>query len=177
MPSDTAITEPTFSGFVDSTYDALVLFEACLQRRVHKITRRLHEKERHLIKSGSIFVFDERESGIKRWTDNLLWSPSRILGNFLIYRELDKKETQSAANTNALAHGAVEEAPTMLGNSDPSLRGGDPSTAISRERALLGSLTSSYKFKLNGLVKKTIRCVSRPAPRAPMSNAACPACT
>ncbi|CAO3597762.1 unnamed protein product [Absidia cylindrospora] len=30
--------------------------------------------------------------GIKRWTDGLVWSPSRIFGNFLIYRELDDRK-------------------------------------------------------------------------------------
>lgn len=49
-----------------------------------KIKRRLRDDERKLIRSGQVFVFDERESGIKRWTDGLLWSPSRILMNFLV---------------------------------------------------------------------------------------------
>lgn len=33
---------------------------------------------------SSCQVFDEGESGIKRWTDGLIWSPSRILSNFLV---------------------------------------------------------------------------------------------
>jgi hypothetical protein len=37
-----------------------------------------------MVQSGAVFVFDEHESGIKRWTDGLVWSPSRILGNFLV---------------------------------------------------------------------------------------------
>lgn len=49
-----------------------------------KVTRRLRDDERKLVRSGQVFVFDERESGIKRWTDGLLWSPSRILWNFLV---------------------------------------------------------------------------------------------
>jgi hypothetical protein len=56
-----------------------------------KVKRRLREEERKLIRSGQVFVFDERESGIKRWTDGLVWSPSRILWNFLVYRQVDKK--------------------------------------------------------------------------------------
>ena len=44
-----------------------------------------------MITSGSVFVFDEDESGIKRWTDGFFWSPSRILGNFLLYRETEKR--------------------------------------------------------------------------------------
>lgn len=35
--------------------------------------------------------------GIKRWTDGRVWSPSRILGNFLIYRELDKNNSSPHA--------------------------------------------------------------------------------
>jgi Gti1/Pac2 family len=43
-----------------------------------------------LIKSGCVFIYEENGSGIKRWTDGVPWSPSRILGNFLVYRELMK---------------------------------------------------------------------------------------
>ena len=44
-----------------------------------------------MIKSGAVFVFSVAESGIKRWTDGMLWSPSRIQWNFLVYRELSEK--------------------------------------------------------------------------------------
>lgn len=83
----------TFFGLVEDTADALRVFELCRQGRLGRVRRRLHEKERRLIRSGSVFVFDEQESGIRRWTDGRLWSPSRILGNFLIYRELERKVT------------------------------------------------------------------------------------
>lgn len=49
------------------------------------VNRRLKEDERKLmIKSGTIFIWDEKVAGMKRWTDGLLWSPSRILQNFLV---------------------------------------------------------------------------------------------
>jgi hypothetical protein len=102
----------TFHGFIETTTDALLLFEACRRGVLPKIGRRLQERERSIIRSGSVFIFDEKESGnfnyilfhthtqlkqkkkgIKRWTDGRAWSPSRILGNFLIYRELDNRET------------------------------------------------------------------------------------
>ena len=68
-----------------STHDALLLFEAARRGHIPKIRRRLKDEERkHLIRSGAVFVFEEKESGIKRWTDGLLWSPSRILQNFLV---------------------------------------------------------------------------------------------
>lgn len=81
----------TFYGLVENTLDALRIFQMCQEGRLNRVLRRLHERERRLIRSGSVFVFDEEESGIRRWTDGRLWSPSRILGNFLIYRELEKK--------------------------------------------------------------------------------------
>lgn len=81
----------TFFGPIEDTADALRVFELCRQGRLGRVRRRLHEKERRLIRSGSVFVFDEQESGIRRWTDGRLWSPSRILGNFLIYRELERR--------------------------------------------------------------------------------------
>lgn len=82
---------PTFHGFVHNSMDGLVLFEACLSGKLHHVPRRPHDRERSsLIKSGSIFIYEENASGIKRWTDGVAWSPSRILGNFLIYRELEK---------------------------------------------------------------------------------------
>lgn len=73
--------------------------------------------------------------GIKRWTDGLVWSPSRILGNFLVYRELDKRCPQG----------------------DELTRGGSQNISErQRERALVGSLTNSYRFKKDGLIKKSM---------------------
>jgi hypothetical protein len=85
------VAKPTFTGFVQNSMDGLILFEACLSGKLDHVPRRPHDRESsQLIKSGNIFIYQENESGIKRWTDGVTWSPSRILGNFLIYRELDK---------------------------------------------------------------------------------------
>jgi hypothetical protein len=82
---------PTFYGHIASTQDALILFEACLSGAVNHVARRPHDRERtSLIKSGNVFIYEEHSSGIKRWTDGVPWSPSRILGNFLVYRELER---------------------------------------------------------------------------------------
>ncbi|CAN6661344.1 hypothetical protein TRVA0_033S00716 [Trichomonascus vanleenenianus] len=83
--------QPTFKGYVQNTKDALVLFQAVINDQLKPVSRRPNDQERRdLIQSGNIFIFDESASGIKRWTDGVSWSPSRILGNFLVYRELDK---------------------------------------------------------------------------------------
>ncbi|BFZ62381.1 Global transcription regulator sge1 [Saitoella coloradoensis] len=83
---------PTFFGHVHTTQDALLIFEACRRDIVKPITRRPHDREREqAIRSGCIFVFNEIQTGIKRWTDGVAWSPSRIMGNFLLYRELERR--------------------------------------------------------------------------------------
>jgi hypothetical protein len=76
--------EPPFRGYIETTFDALLVFEAARRGMIPRVTRRLIERERGMVQSGAVFVFDEHESGIKRWTDGLIWSPSRILGNFLV---------------------------------------------------------------------------------------------
>lgn len=174
------MADPAFSGFVESTLDALLIFEGCKRGALPKISRRLQEFEkRKLVVSGAVFVFDEEETGIKRWTDGLSWSPSRTLGNFLVYRELDKKnggggqevEEQAAGRSvgsmvekeSEGAEGPVIKR-TPLPNtlrrrsvSDPeAILTGPGSLDRTRERQLVGSLTSTYRFRSDGLVKKTI---------------------
>lgn len=73
-----------FRGWLRTTKDALLVFEAGRKGIIPRVTRRFHDAEkRDIIKSGAILVFTEEESGIKRWTDPFLWSASRMLGNFV----------------------------------------------------------------------------------------------
>ncbi|OMH84812.1 cAMP-independent regulatory protein pac2 [Zancudomyces culisetae] len=81
----------TYRGYIDSTNDTLLVFEACRIGLLKRVQRRLSDEERANIKSGSIYVWDEEESGIRRWTDGKCWSPSRVNGCFLIYQELENK--------------------------------------------------------------------------------------
>lgn len=165
---------PTFHGYIGSTMDALILFEACLSGVLHHVPRRPHDRERaNLIVSGNVFIYEESSSGIKRWTDGVPWSPSRILGNFLLYRELDKPfqpgEKKRAmkrqkpdggiskppSNSRANSIGSYGAAALTSGGSASHF---DSSTNARNEteRALVGSLVDSYQFKQDGLVKKTI---------------------
>nr|CAG8511597.1 13668_t:CDS:2 [Entrophospora candida]CAG8514098.1 7150_t:CDS:2 [Entrophospora candida] len=66
--------------------------EACHQGVIQRTARRLLEKEKEELCGGKVYVFDEKESGIKRWTDGRLWSPSRIIKDFLVYRELSTRD-------------------------------------------------------------------------------------
>lgn len=152
-PSGNVLT-PTWRGMVMTTIDALKIIEACLSGVLMHTARRPHDREReHLIRSGNVFVYEESSSGIKRWTDGQNWSPSRILGNYLIYRELDKN----------FPPGDKKRAIKRKRDGKPELHNGHPGTPSApaslndeRERALLGSLVDSYPFKEGGLIKKTI---------------------
>lgn len=153
---------PTFQGHIASTMDALVLFQACLSGQLSHVPRRPHDGERkELIKSGNVFIYEGYASGIKRWTDGVSWSPSRILGNFLVYRELkdfppgekkrvlrknNKKPQHGVSKSNNSSHPQMGFPSAM----DPDA--GDKDL----KRSLLGSLIDSYPFKDDGLVKKTI---------------------
>lgn len=171
---------PTFHGFVHNSMDGLVLFEACLSGKLHHVPRRPHDRERSsLIKSGSIFIYEENASGIKRWTDGVAWSPSRILGNFLIYRELEKpfppgekKRAMKRKRTSLPGEPyprrdsddvvEAQELPTPITPPTPNVGGEVKSEVPSSdqdkelERSLIGSLVDSYGFRPDGLVKKTM---------------------
>jgi hypothetical protein len=171
MVNDTNTVEPTFTGYVATTQDALILFEACLTGVLHHVPRRPHYRERvHLVRSGSVFVYGELLSGIKRWTDGLAWSPSRMLGNFLVYRELEKpapwgrkKRAMKQTNRRPLPLRRLGEPyPRYDSNVDqsysPSPTGlfGEEAHQSDVERALVGSLVDTYSVKDSGLVKKTM---------------------
>ncbi|CCM04319.1 uncharacterized protein FIBRA_06490 [Fibroporia radiculosa] len=82
-----------------------------------------------MITSGAIFVFSVEESGIKRWTEGLAWSQSRISGNFLIYREVTDRSSLRGSH-----------------------QGSDPSEISPAGPIADGHVT----LKPNGLIKKTI---------------------
>ena len=163
MSAGTTWSEPPWSGWIETTGDALLILEAARRGLIPRVTRRLVDAERKMITSGSVFVFDEVESGIKRWTDGFFWSPSRILGNFLLYRETDKRgaghrgarnnDTQEGSSNSLLVNeGGIKTENQSL--SRPKGELGSLGIDKQRERSLVGSLTNSYKFKPDGMMKK-----------------------
>ena len=160
--SSTTWTEPPWSGWIETTGDALLILEAARRGLIPRVTRRLVDSERKMITSGSVFVFDEDESGIKRWTDGFFWSPSRILGNFLLYRETEKRgaghrsarlEVQTSDGNDPQYSGEGGK-PEVQSLSRPRAEANRLGIDRTRERILVGSLTNSYKFKSGGMMKK-----------------------
>ena len=161
---------PTFTGFVHNSMDGLILFEACLSGKLGYLPRRPHDWERiQLIKSGNIFIYKEDDSGIKRWIDGIAWSKSRILDNFLIYRELDTPfppgEKKRAIKRKRSSLPGVDGFQRCNSDSRENVEMPKPITSheplvTSKQdrvnRFLIGSLVDSYDFRADGLVKKTM---------------------
>lgn len=152
--------EPTYIGYIATTMDALILFDACISGLFKYTHRRLTIPERQdLIKSGSVFVYSKKLTGIARWTDGKFWSPSRMLANFLIYRELDgpcrpRKRTRVPGKGRRICGIKKADAPSC--HHMPS----DSKMTIAEDGTDVGdaadSTDHSRPFKKGGLFKKTI---------------------
>lgn len=121
----------TYVGLVKTPADATLIFEACRQGILPRIQRRLSDRERNAIRSGSVFVWDEREAGMRRWTDGKSWSASRVAGSFLTYREMEGKRTGANADTASKEGATGDDSDDMQDGSE------------------------SYKYKADGLVKQS----------------------
>ncbi|ESK95945.1 hypothetical protein Moror_974 [Moniliophthora roreri MCA 2997] len=139
---------PPFHGYVETTVNALRLIHAARQGVIPRITRRLNDTERRsMIKSGAVFIFSVEESGIKRWTDGLLWSPSRIVGNFLVYREINERASSRSGSHKKTYAGDDSRALSIHRNSPGSPAGYKTSSTSGSDQGT---------FKPGGLIKKTI---------------------
>lgn len=152
---DSSTTTPTYFGLVRDINDALILFQLAVDGELKLVQQRLSEEDRNkLIKSGNIFIFKE-SSGIRRWTDSVSWSPSRIVDNFLVYREVKKDESGNRRDIS-------KNRSRSLGYRDRSRSRSPKRPELSRmvtkrpDPALVGSLADSEHFKEGGLVKRTI---------------------
>lgn len=79
----------TYVCCVHTEREALTLIKLASMNMIPRIRKRLNKREREYIKPGSVFVYNENETGIRRWTDRREWTPSRVQGIFLMYRELN----------------------------------------------------------------------------------------
>ncbi|KAK3347467.1 Gti1/Pac2 family-domain-containing protein [Neurospora tetraspora] len=125
----------TYYGSVRTTADAIKLFEACRVGTLPRVQRRLSEKERQAIRPGSVFVWDEREAGMRRWTDGKSWSASRVSGSFLTYREMEGKRAGFGGRRNA-------------GRTPDSARASDEDRGSDDHH-------EGYRYKADGLMKQS----------------------
>ncbi|KYK57180.1 hypothetical protein DCS_04187 [Drechmeria coniospora] len=126
----------TYHGYVRTPADAIKLFEACRLGLLPRVQRRLSEKERQSIRSGSVFVWDEREAGMRRWTDGKSWSASRVSGSFLTYREMEGKRGGGFGSSRR----GAGKTPDSGRGSDDDHDDGEP---------------EGYRYKADGLMKQS----------------------
>jgi len=91
--------QPTIADLrVRTTADALIIFHAVRHDMLPIVRRRLDAEERRNIRSGDVFVWEERGNaeasglGIERWTDSIRWGPSRTRDEFLFYHERQSRD-------------------------------------------------------------------------------------
>ncbi|KAJ2347563.1 Gluconate transport-inducing protein [Coemansia sp. RSA 2671] len=146
----------TYHGFIDTAHDALIVFEACNKGLLPRVQRRFSDRERRTIRSGAVYVWDEEETGMRRWTDGRTWSPSRVHGCFLIYYELEGRRHQfvnrngSAPNSRGarVSPGSGQVEPTPFSSSHDSY----PPNIMQKEQGLIKkalSLCTNDKRKLH----------------------------
>ncbi|KAH9411948.1 putative Gti1/Pac2 protein [Ordospora pajunii] len=113
----------SFYGTLENESDCIVLIDMARCGLIPRIQRRLTSHERRAIRHGSVFVYCEEESTIRRWTDDMAWSPSRIQGAFLAYRQMLAtspmiKKTYSATcagrNFHVVAYSAASDCHSIL---------------------------------------------------------------
>lgn len=87
--------------------------------------------------------------GIKRWTDGLVWSPSRINGNFLIYRELDDRKNDDQQ----------QQQEQQLEDTSNNVQLITSGLTLLSKRQRERSSRHNFRFKDNGLIKKSMSVV------------------
>ncbi|KAI5191745.1 Gti1/Pac2 family transcription factor [Nematocida sp. AWRm77] len=100
--TSTSISRESLFGAIASEEECLRIIDMCRLSVLPRVTSRLTEEERERIRPGSIFVYEEEESGISRWTDGKAWSSSKIHGQCLMYHEIDRALKLANERTESL---------------------------------------------------------------------------
>ncbi|EJT51610.1 hypothetical protein A1Q1_07160 [Trichosporon asahii var. asahii CBS 2479] len=88
MYPSSSTQQPAAICALKSPADAIHILEAVRLGLVPRVTRRLTGHERSLIRPGTVWVWEEEETNMRRWTDGRRWGASRVGGGgFLVYTE------------------------------------------------------------------------------------------
>ncbi|PVH78100.1 hypothetical protein DL98DRAFT_353210, partial [Cadophora sp. DSE1049] len=136
----------SYRGHVRTRQDAILLFEACQLDVLPKILCRLSRKERKVVISpGAVFVWDEAEAGIQRWTDGRLWGSITLSEGFIVRREMERKARRPSI---------VQESTVMGEDGEASRRGSDGDVQMEEGTA------DDYHYKKNGLIRRSMTITS-----------------
>ncbi|KAJ3394108.1 hypothetical protein HDU84_000136 [Entophlyctis sp. JEL0112] len=126
-------------GFVKEKADAVALVEAVIARRIRALKMVPATAK---LRSGSVIVFAESslQTQMTRWRDGESWSPSRIQGTFLLYREVESTKikqlkknpdsddkgrfatTSFRPNTRPVSNGFAKRTITVIGSDNNKYR-------------------------------------------------------
>ncbi|KAJ3297348.1 hypothetical protein HDU79_003963 [Rhizoclosmatium sp. JEL0117] len=130
----------TFRGFCKNKHDAQILVEACVAGYLFPLNVIPVDLSAMRLQSGTIIVFAESTSHTQmmRWRDGCRWSPSRVNGQFLLYREVEstKKPPSTAIveestrfntpvprpNTRLVPHGFAKRTISVQGSNGQNYR-------------------------------------------------------
>ncbi|EJW01884.1 hypothetical protein EDEG_03638 [Edhazardia aedis USNM 41457] len=84
-----------FNVYINTQEEAILIAHAFRLNLFHLSTERLDQKNREKIRNGDVFCFIENEQ-LRRWTDGKIWSPSKIVGYFLQYKEVPRHLSKNA---------------------------------------------------------------------------------
>ena len=66
--------DPTYNGYIGSRLDDCLLLEACLSGKRSQISRFPRQDElKHVVRSGSTWMYDERLTEFGIWNDGIVW--------------------------------------------------------------------------------------------------------
>ncbi|ORY40375.1 hypothetical protein BCR33DRAFT_363167 [Rhizoclosmatium globosum] len=83
----------TYHGFIEDPVDAVYVVQGTLKGVLPAFRGNSDDMASVKVRSGTVIVMPEKGLSVKRWRDGIKWSPSRAYGNFLLYRQIETKNT------------------------------------------------------------------------------------
>ncbi|KAJ3074483.1 hypothetical protein HDU98_011166 [Podochytrium sp. JEL0797] len=139
----------TFYGFIEDPMDALHVIEGCVRGNLIAFQGTSIDMARVNPRSGTVIVVPDNSIHIKRWRDNIKWSPSRAYGKFILYRQIESGTGTSivSSSTTTLTKDQPSKYAACLGGA--SITGLEP---VFSKR----TLKPNTRLVENGLTKRTI---------------------
>lgn len=148
----------SYTGAVQTPKDAIILLEASRIGLIPRIKRRLKDTERASIKAGDVFIWNEKEAKMRRWTDGRSWSASRVTGAFLTYREMESvgsKKKDSHEDQHQQQHDQQLFGNNFSYKANGLIKQSFSITTMTGEKLHLISYTTTKNFATSKLLDKT----------------------
>ncbi|OCF40426.1 hypothetical protein I317_05794 [Kwoniella heveanensis CBS 569] len=142
MYQGSSTQQPAAICALKSPADAIHILEAVRLGIVPRVTRRLTGHERAMIRPGTVWVWEEEETNMRRWTDGRRWGASRVGGGgFLVYTESSESLSPPPSRS---------ESPYPHGNGFYP----GPSSSLRPESLIKQTYSTTMTHPVTGKVKK-----------------------